>query len=58
MGLTDNGYWITDNGTDRGEARERLGQTGVGDPTRLSGGESFCLCVCLGGTSRRELVIN
>ena len=33
-------------------------EPGVGDQTRLSGGESFCLCVCLGGTSRRELVIN
>ena len=32
-------------------------EPGVGDQTRLSGGESFCLCVCLGGTSRRELVI-
>ena len=33
-------------------------EPGVGDQTRLSGGESCCLCVCLGGTSRRELVIN
>ena len=49
--ITDNGLRITGRHADRGEGRERLGQAepGVGDPTRLSGGESFCLCVCLGG---------
>ena len=36
----------------RSESDWNRTEPGVGDQTSLSGGESFCLCVCLGGTSR------
>ena len=55
--ITDNGLRITGLTEERGENDWTRTEPGVGDQTRLSGGESFCLCVCLGGTSRRELVI-
>ena len=56
--ITDNGLRITGLTEERYENDWNRTEPGVGDRTRLSGGESFCLCVCLGGTSRRELVIN
>ena len=50
--ITDNGLRITGLTEVRGENDWNRTAPGVGDQTRLSGGESFCLCVCLGGTSR------
>ena len=48
--ITGNGLQITGRRADRGEVRERLGQTepGVGDPTRLSGVSRFA-CVFASG---------